>query len=104
MPDSSVALVAVKIIDWIHFMEGPHDSVPIHLGKDRGSRDAATDLVTLFEACLSDGDGHRLDPINKKELRSRVKGIYRTCHGLERGIQNIGVINITPRNNTNSRS
>ena len=79
----SIALVLIKTIDWIHFMEGPHDSVPVYLGKDRGSRDAATDLVALFEAFLSDGDGNRVDPVNKKDLRSRVKGLYRARHGLE---------------------
>lgn len=77
MSGGSIALVVIKVINWIHPMAGPHDPVPINLGKDRGSRYAATDLVALFKAFLRDGNGNRVDTINKKELRSGVKGFYR---------------------------
>ena len=78
-----ITLVLIKTIDWIHLVTGPHDPVPINLGKNRGSRDAATDLVTLFQAFLFDRDGNRVDAINEENVRLRVKNRYRPGHGLQ---------------------
>lgn len=87
-----IALVAFPVVEGIGDVEIFHDVVPVGFCEDGSGCNVEEAAVTLHHASMGDVMGGKAVAIHEEEFRGGVEASHRFVHGLERGPEDIDLV------------